>query len=76
MESMLVRLCPAFSQHFKCPCDTVNESLCRSEPLRRSWRAQEEEEQKRESMLGALAELAKEKEKLAALLAEEQVCSS
>ena len=38
------------------------------------WSAQEEEEEKRESMLGALAELAKEKEKLTALLAEEQVC--
>ena len=34
---------------------------------------QEEEEQKRQSMLGALAELAAEKEKLTALLAEEQV---
>ena len=35
-------------------------------------RAQEEEEQKRESMLSALSELAAEKEKLTALLAEEQ----
>ena len=44
-------------------------------PSRWRWYVQEEEEQKRQSMLSALAELAAEKEKLTALLAEEQVHS-
>eukprot|EP01043_Picozoa_sp_COSAG02_P015629 COSAG02_NODE_670_length_18676_cov_29.852029_4_plen_70_part_00 len=52
---------------------TASTALCN--PLRWPWYVQEEEEQKRQSMLGALADLAAEKEKLTALLAEEQVHS-